>query len=185
MPEARHMALSELEAGLEMVRRSPRDEGLLAMIVCRPAIGERQVLIEAKLDLFDGLVGDTWRKRGSSRTADRSSDPDTQLTLMNARAIALVAQEKDRWPLAGDQLYVDLDLSLDNLPPGIRLALGDAIIEVTAQPHTGCHKFKARYGVEALKFVNSPTGKQLRLRGLNAKVVQPGIVRMGDGVKKL
>jgi hypothetical protein len=180
-----HASLAELEAGLETIRRSPKEEGSLVMIVCRPAVGERETLKEGKLDLLEGLVGDTWRVRGSSRTADRSSDPDTQLTLMNARAIALLARKKDRWPLAGDQLFVDLDLSLDNLPPGTRLALGGALIEVTAPPHTGCHKFRARYGQDALKFVNSSIGKELRLRGLNAKVVQPGMIRTGDGIRKL
>ena len=185
MSEIRHVPLAELDAGLDIVRRSPKEEGSLALIVCRPRIGERETLKEGKLDLLEGLVGDTWRMRGSSRTTDGSSHPETQLTLMNARVIALLAQVHDRWPLAGDQLFVELDLSLDNLPPGTRLALGAAVIEVTAQPHTGCHKFKARFGLDALKFVNSSVGKQLRLRGLNAKVVQPGLIRTGDGIKKL
>ena len=185
MQEIRHVTLTELEAGLDTIRRSPKAEGLLALIVCRPSIGEREILKEGELDLREGLVGDTWRTRGSSRTEDGSSHPDTQLTLINARVIALLDQTRERWSLAGDQLFVDLDLSLDNLPAGTRLALGAAVIEVTAQPHTGCHKFRARFGRDALKFVNSPAGKQLRLRGLNAKVVQPGMIRTGDGVKKL
>lgn len=185
MPEIRHVPLAELEAGLETIRRSPREEGFLAMLVCRPAVGERETLKEGKLDLLDGLVGDTWKMRGSSRTPDGSAHLDTQLTLMNVRVIALLAPEQEHWPPAGDQLFVDLDLSLDNLPPGTRLALGDAVIEVTAPPHTGCHKFRARYGRDALKFVNSPVGKQLRLRGMNAKVVQPGLIRTGDGIRKL
>jgi MOSC domain-containing protein YiiM len=107
-----------------------------------------------------------------------------QLNVMNARAVALVAHDRERWALAGDQLYVDLDLSTDNLPPGTRLALGTAVIEVTAQPHTGCKKFVARFGAEAVKFVNSPLGKQLRLRGMNARVVRPGVIRAGDVVRK-
>jgi MOSC domain-containing protein YiiM len=185
MAQFRPGTLAEFEAGLEAIRRSPREEGLLTMIVRRPAVGARELLTEGTLDLLEGLIGDTWKARGSSRTPDGTAHPDTQLTLMNARVIALLARDKDRWPLAGDQLYVDLDLSVENLPTGTRLALGAAVIEVTAQPHTGCHKFKARYGVEALTFVNSPTGKQLRLRGLNAKVVQPGVIRTGDGIKKL
>jgi hypothetical protein len=185
MSDLRHVPLPELEAGLDLVRQSPKEEGSLALIVCRPAVGEREILKEGKLDLLEGLIGDTWKARGSSRTPDGAPHPDTQLTLMNARVIALLAQDKDRWPLAGDQLFVDLDLSLDNLPPGTRLALGAAVIEVTAQPHTGCHKFRARYGSEALKFVNSPVGKHLRLRGMNAKVVQPGLIRTGDGIRKI
>ena len=88
--------------------------------------------------------------------SDGSANPDAQLTLMNARVVALVAGERERWPLAGDQLYVDLDLSADNLPPGTRLAVGSAVIEVTPEPHTGCAKFSARFGSEALRFVNSP-----------------------------
>jgi hypothetical protein len=185
MPDIKHVPLAELEDGLEIVRRSPKEEGSLDLIVCRPAVGERELLEEGKLDLLEGLVGDTWRMRGSSRTVDGSPDPDTQLTLMNARVIALLAQAHDRWPLAGDQLYVDLDLSLDNLPPGTRLALGAAVIEVTAQPHTGCYKFRARFGADALKFVNSRAGKHLRLRGLNAKVVRPGMIRTDDRIRKL
>lgn len=108
-----------------------------------------------------------------------------QLNIMNARAIVLVAQSPDRWALAGDQLYIDLDLSADNLPPGTRVTLGSAVIEVTEQPHTGCGKFAARFGTDAVKFVNSPEGKKLRLRGLNAKVVVPGVVRVGDVATKL
>src|SRR5207247_88617 len=135
-------------------------------------------------DLREGLVEDNWRTRGSSRTVDGSSHPEMQLNLMNARVIALVAQERERWPLAGDQLYLDLDLSSENLPPGTRLALGSAVIEVTAEPHTGCQKFVARFGREAMQFVNSPVGRQLNLRGINAKVVQPGVIRVGDVARK-
>lgn len=180
-----YRTLTELETGLDTIRRSPTEEGKLVMIVRRPAIGEREVLEEGKLDLVEGLVGDSWRTRGSARTDDGASYLDMQLNVMNARVIALLAHEKERWSLAGDQLLVDLDLSLDNLPVGSRLVMGEAVIEVTAQPHAGCQKFMARFGSEALKFVNSPVGKQLRLRGLNAKVVQPGVIRIGDQVKKL
>jgi MOSC domain-containing protein YiiM len=108
-----------------------------------------------------------------------------QLNLINARLIALLAQDKARWPLAGDQLYVDLDLSEENLPPGTRLTIGAAVIEVTDQPHTGCKKFAARFGADAVKFVNSPEGKALHLRGINAKVVQGGTIRAGDTVRKI
>jgi MOSC domain-containing protein YiiM len=108
-----------------------------------------------------------------------------QLNIMNSRVIALLAQDKDRWPLAGDQLFIDMDLSAENLPPGTRLALGSAMIEVTDQPHTGCKKFMERFGLDAMKFVNSPVGKQLHLRGINAKVVQPGLIQVGDVVKKI
>jgi MOSC domain-containing protein YiiM len=154
------------------------------MIVRRPAVNEREVLTQAVLSLREGLEGDNWRSRGSSRTPDGSAHPGMQLNLMNARVIALIAQEKARWPLAGDQLYVDLDLSEDNLPPGTRLSLGTALIEVTAVPHLGCKKFVARFGLDAMKFVNSPLGRQLHLRGINAKVIRPGHIRQGDIVQK-
>ena len=154
-----------------------------------PGVGaledRREVLEEAELTLEDGLVGDNWKFRTSRHTPDRSANPEAQITVMNARLIALIAQRPDRWPLAGDQLYVDLDLGADNLPPGTRLAIGSAVIEVTATPHTGCKKFSSRFGVEAMKFVNSAEGKQLHLRGINTKVVQGGTVRIGDVVRKL
>jgi len=185
MAEVKPLTMAALEAGLPTIRHSPNDTGVLAMIVRRPQVGAREVLAEGELDLVSGLVGDTWSTRGSSRTADGSAHSDMQLTIMNARVIALVAQEQGRWPLAGDQLFIDLDLSSDNMPPGTRLSLGSAVIEVTDQPHTGCHKFVSRFGQDALNFINSPTGKQLQLRGLNAKVVQPGVIRVGDVVKKM
>lgn len=181
----KYLTMEDLEAGLGEIRRSPKDEGVLELIVRRPLIDERDVLDEGELNLADGLVGDSWRTRGSSRTPDGSSHPDMQLNIMNARAIALVAQHKDRWPLAGDQLFIDMDLSVENLPAGTRLAIGSAIVEVTAQPHTGCKKFVARFGLDAMKFVNSDVGKHLRLRGINARVVQAGVIRIGNTVKKI
>ena len=185
MTDTKHLTLPELEAGLDDIRQSPRDAGVIELIVRRPQAGAREELTEGRLDLVEGLVGDSWRSRGSSGTPDGSAHPEAQLTLMNARAIALLAPERERWPLAGDQLYVDLDLSGDNLPPGTLLALGSAVIAVTVQPHTGCQQFRERFGVDALRFVNSPAGRQLNLRGINAKVVQPGVVRVGDIVKRL
>lgn len=185
MNKVRHLAARELEAGLGRVRAAPKSAGTLELIVRRPSIGAREVLAEGELDLAVGLVGDNWRARGSRSTPDGAPHPEMQLTVMSVRLIQLLAPDAACWPLAGDQLYVDLDLSTENLPPGTRLALGDAIIEVTAPPHTGCAKFVERFGVEAMTFVNSPLGKQLRLRGLNAKVVQPGRIRTGDRVEKL
>lgn len=185
MSDATPLTPAELEAGLAHIRQSPTDGGTLAMIVRRPATEQREVLPAAELDVATGLVGDNWRARGSRSTPDGSANPDMQLNVMNARAIALLARTRDRWPLAGDQLYVDLDLSTANLPPGTRLAVGAAVIEVTAVPHTGCAKFTHRFGPDAMKFVNSPTGRALNLRGINAKVIQPGPIRTGDPVRKL
>lgn len=180
-----HLTTDLLEAGLDEIRRSPADVGRVELIVRRPAVDEREELDEAVLDPDHGVVGDTWRERSSGRTPDGSAHPDMQLNVMNARAAALVAGDASRRPLAGDQLYLDIDLSERNLPPGTQLALGSAVIEITEQPHTGCAKFAARFGREALRFVNSPVGKELRLRGANAKVVVGGTVRPGDEVRKL
>jgi hypothetical protein len=138
-----------------------------------------------EFSLTDGLVGDSWKNRSSSRTLDKSAHPDMQLNIMNSRVIALVAGQKERWHLAGDQLFVDLDLSAENLPPGTRLALGAAVIEVTDQPHTGCKKFAARFGTDALKFVSTPLAREINLRGVNARVVQPGTIRTGDAVSRM
>ena len=183
--EIRHLTMAELEAGLDEIRAAPKDEGVLQLIVRRPQIEEREVLEEGELHLLEGLVGDCWKTRGSSSTADRSANPEMQINIMNARVTALVAQDKDRWQLAGDQLYLDMDLSAENLPAGTQLAIGSAVIEVTPPPHTGCKKFVSRFGLDAMKFVNSPVGRELNLRGINAKVVQPGVIRVGQLAKKL
>lgn len=179
------VGLAALEEGLAEVRRSPRAAGTVELIVRRPAVEEREVLSEAELDPLEGLVGDCWRVRGSSSTDDGSAHPGRQLTLMNARVAALVAQTSDRWALAGDQLYVDLDLSAANLPPGTRLEVGSAVIEVTAEPHTGCGKFVRRFGIDAQRFVNSAAGRELNLRGVNARVVTGGSVRTGDEIRRV
>jgi hypothetical protein len=185
MSGARHLTTAELEAGLDAIRASPREAGMLEMIVRRPAVGVREILEEGELDIARGLVGDTWHTRSSGRTRDGSPNPDMQLNIMSSRAAALVAERKDRWALAGDQLFIDLDLSEKNVPPGTRLAVGSAVLEVTAQPHTGCQKFVERFGREAMLFVNSPVGRELHLRGINARVVQPGVIRVGDVVRKI
>jgi hypothetical protein len=179
-----HLTRVELDTKLDHILRSPSDDGALELIVRRPAVGEREVLEVAAIDEVDGLLGDTWTERGSRRTADGSPHPGMQITLMNARAALAVAGSSDRRPLAGDQLYVDLDLSLANLPAGTRLTIGSVVLEVSAEPHNGCAKFSRQFGVDATRFVNSPTGKQLRLRGMNTSVVVGGEVRVGDRVRK-
>jgi hypothetical protein len=181
----KHLTMAELEAGLETIRQSPTDNGTLELIVRRPQEDQRETLEVGQLDLQTGLMGDNWQARGSSRMPDKSAHPNMQITLMNSRAIALIAGQKKRWPLAGDQLYVDLDLSAENLPVGTRLAFGEAVIEITEIPHTGCAKFIARFGLEAQKFVNSPVGKQLHLRGINTRVVKAGAIQVGNLIRKI
>lgn len=178
------MTTGQLEAGLDHVTASPPRNGTVERIVRRPDVDRREAVEEARLDRDEGLVGDNWRVRGSGSTPDGSADAEKQITLMNARCIDLLAQDRERWALAGDQLYVDLDLSVDNLPPGTRLRVGSAVIEVSEAPHTGCAKFSRRFGVDALRFVNSPTGRAMRLRGLNARVVEPGVIRRGDPIER-
>jgi MOSC domain-containing protein YiiM len=174
-----HRSAEELAAGPDVARSSPANGGVLELIVRRPFEGAREVLVEGELTAETGLAGDRWASSGGG------ANRDVQVTLMNARVADLVAGSRERWPLAGDQLYVDLDLTPDNLPVGSRLAVGGAVLEITAEPHTGCAKFGARFGSEALKLVNQPPGRALRLRGANARVIQDGIVRQGDRVSKL
>jgi MOSC domain-containing protein YiiM len=176
--------LENLEQGLPQIRRSPKESGTIELIARRPAVEERELVAEAELDPGTGLVGDCWLERGTSSTEDGSAHPDRQLTLMNARAAALVAGDRERWAMAGDQLYVDFDLSVDNLPPGTRLEVGSAVIEVTDEPHLGCGKFVRRFGVDAMKLVNSNVGRELNLRGINTKIVSGGTVRVGDEIRK-
>ena len=181
-----HISTDELRAGLDHVRGAPADSGTLKLIARRPAEEQREILEAGELDLGAGLIGDMWAERPSSSTADGGPNPEAQVTVMNARVAALVAgPETDRWAEAGDQLYVDLDLSHENLPAGTRLRIGDAVLEVTEAPHLGCGKFSRRFGVDALKLVNSEIGRALRLRGVNARVVTPGAVRHGDTVRKV
>lgn len=175
-----HRTEEELTAGLADIREAPKDGGVLALIVRRPEDGARERLTQGELHPIEGLVGDNWSRRTSRKTADGSPHPEMQINIMNVRVAGLVAVDPGRRELAGDQLYLDLDLSGDNLPPGTRLAIGEALLEVTAMPHTGCGKFVERFGLAAMQFVNSPLGRELNLRGINARVVRGGRVRLGD-----
>ncbi len=177
-----HLTKLELEAGLDEIQQSPNDNGRLKMIIRRPALNERESLQEGHLDRELGLVGDYWHSRKKEKGEEYG---DMQITLMNSRVISLLAQEKSRWSLAGDQLFVDLELSLDNLPSGTKLSIGTSVIEITAIPHTGCGKFMERYGAEATKFVNASENKHLRLRGINGKVVKAGTIHVGDKISKV
>jgi MOSC domain-containing protein YiiM len=175
----------ELAAALEEIRAAPADRGEVRLVVRRPAPGERETLAEATLDPVEGIVGDDWSRRRSGSTADGGPDPRAQVTLMGARVAAAVAGDPARWALAGDQLYVDLDLSETNLPAGTRLRVGSAVLEVSAKPHTGCAAFASRFGTDALRFVGTPEGRALRLRGMNARVIERGVVRPGDVVERI
>jgi MOSC domain-containing protein YiiM len=172
-------------AGLEHIRASPKDNGLLRCIVSRPGHGERRDLASCRISFAGGVEGDHWAKRCWKTTADGKPDPDVQICIMNARCIDLIAQERSNWPPAGDNLFIDMDLTPDNAPPGTRLAIGSAIIEITAEPHNGCDNFIARYGRDACVFVNTGEGRSMRLRGIYARVVEDGVVSVGDQVSKL
>ncbi len=178
-----HRSPEDLAAGLDHVRLAPQDAGPLELVVVRPSAGERDVLQTAIVDPALGIQGDSWTERGSSRTPDGGPNPDAQITVMNSRAADLVAGSRERWALAGDQLYADLDVSVTNLPTGTRLLIGDAVLEVTAAPHTGCSQFKERFGVEALRLTATPDGRELRLRGINTRVLAGGQIRPGDTVR--
>jgi hypothetical protein len=181
----KHLTMQELEVALDHLREAPKDDGVLQLIVCRPEVDRREEMDQAELDPVKGLIGDNWIVRPSSKTLDGSPHPEMQINIMNVRVTALVAQERGRWSLAGDQLYLDMDLSKENLPAGSRIQVGSAVLEVSPLPHTGCAKFVSRFGVDAMKFVNSEVGKELCLRGINAKVVQGGTVKVGQTARKI
>jgi MOSC domain-containing protein YiiM len=181
----RHLSRDALEAGLGEILRSPSDRGLLRAVVIRPATDARQSLRRCELSPEQGVHGDDWASGSWLSLPDGRPHRDVQVTIMNARAIALIAQDEARWRLAGNNLYVDLDLCAANLPPGTRLAIGTAVLEITAVPFNGCKKFAERFGVEATRFVNSKSGKRLRLRGTYARIARPGTITVGDLVSKV
>ncbi|MBL8099748.1 MAG: MOSC domain-containing protein [Anaerolineales bacterium] len=177
--------ISELELGIDEIKDSPKDNGVLEMIVRRPETETREIINAGEINLENGLAGDNWKARGNDHTPDGSADPEAQITLMNSRVIQLLSGDKENWQWAGDQLFVDMDLGIENLPPHSRIQVGSVILEISAKPHTGCKKFSGRFGIEALEFISTPLGKALRMRGVNAKVIQAGEIKVGDVVKKL
>ena len=181
-----HRTTAELQAHVDHLRAAPAHAGTLEMVVRRPAVDQREILEEGLLDEVDGLGGDNWLERATSIAVAEGRHLQAQINVMSARMVTFLAPTIDEQALAGDQLFLDLDISVANLPTGTRLAIGDeAVIEVTAKPHNGCAKFTARFGDDAVAFVNSPVGKELRLRGFNARVVASGVIRPGDKVRKL
>jgi MOSC domain-containing protein YiiM len=179
-----HVAREDLDARLPELRRLDSAQGTLELIVRRPSEGERELPAIAEISLEDGLVGDRWRA-SAHRDEAGGVNRENQLTLMSVRMLGLIA-EPERWPLSGDNLLVDMGLDMDSLPIGSRLAIGDeVVVEISEVPHTGCAKFSARFGSDALKFINSPEGRVLRLRGVNAHVVEPGTVSTGDAIRRL
>jgi hypothetical protein len=181
----KHLSLAELNDGLPAILESPKDRGVLRAIVIRPETDARVALPQCELSPDGGVHGDNWAKGCWLSLPDGRPHPDVQVAIMNARTISLIAQDEARWPLAGDNLFVDLDLSADNLPPGTQLSVGRALLEITAVPHKGCRKFAARFGVDATRFVNSRDGLRLHLRGIYARIVEPGVVTIGDAIQKL
>ena len=175
------VADSRYDPAYAAIQAAPADYGRLELIVRRPAENERELLDEGQLDLADGLIGDRWAERHAGNPVYL----DSQLTMISTRLLAAIEPDRDRWPIAGDQLYVDLDLREETLPAGSRLAIGSAVLEISETPHTGCAKFSARFGSEALRWINSPIGRAHRLRGLNARIVEAGTIRVGDVIRRL
>lgn len=173
----------QLDARIAHIEAAPSAIGAVELVVARPAKGERLVLDSAELRPGVGLVGDNYLERGSSKPGGGPADPLAELNVMSARSLEAVAgPDRANWPPAGDQLIVDFDLSEANCPAGTRLDVGTAVIEVTAKPHNGCAKFSDRYGIDAARWVN--TRQELRLRGICAVVIEPGIVAAGDTIRK-
>lgn len=179
------ITLEDIAQNLTELGASPQDNGIVELIVCRPNQGEREILQSAELDTVEGLIGDNWKARGSRHTEDGLAHPQMQIAIMNSRTIQAIAQDKSRWSLAGDQLYLDIDITEENMPVGQKFAIGTAILEITEFPHTGCGKFTERFGSAATRFVNSKEGRKQRQRGVNARVLQSGTIRVGDTVKKV
>jgi len=180
-----HPTENELAARLDYVRQAPATGAPVTFIIRRPATDVREQLAEAELTPDAGVVGDRWAATCKHRLPSGDLNPDTQITIMGTRMLELLTGDRSRWPLAGDNLLVDLDLSEEALTVGQRLQAGTAVLEITAPPHTGCSKFSERFGADALRFVNSPDGRRLRLRGVHARVVNAGRVRVGDRLEKL
>lgn len=177
--EPRHLTLDELNAGIDRVLNSPKDGGTVEMLIVRPAEEARITPERAEVSAELGMHGDHWS------TGKYRDEIDIQIAIMNSRVLDLVSGGRERWSLAGDNIVADLDLSRANLTPGQKLEAGSAVLEITETPHNGCKKFASRFGAVALRFVNLGAGKDLRLRGIYARVMQPGTISVGDQIQKL
>jgi MOSC domain-containing protein YiiM len=181
----RHLSLAELTEGLPRILAAPKDQGTVRALVVRPAKGERRDVGSVRVSLAGGVEGDHWAQGCWKSTDDGKPHPDVQICLMNARCIELIAQDRANWPPAGDNLFLDMGLTPDNLPPGTRIGIGSAEMVITDTPHNGCASFIERYGRDACLFVNTGEGKRLRLRGIYARVTRDGEISVGDRVVKL
>jgi hypothetical protein len=173
---AHHLASDELERGYAQLS-PPKDSGELALICARGEDGQRSELQRAALSVRGGLPGDAWFR-------DCPEKVDAQLTVMRVDVARLFANGQSI-TLAGDNLFVDLDLSKANLPCGSRLRIGGALLEVTPEPHNGCLKFRQRFGADALRFTAEPNRHDQHLRGIYLKTVEAGEVAVGDTIEVL
>ncbi|MEM6942438.1 MAG: MOSC domain-containing protein [Pseudomonadota bacterium] len=180
-----HRTRAELEAALPLILAAPKDGGRLDMIVSRPAPGERTLPQRARLTAEGGVEGDHWAKGCWLSLDDGTPHPDVQICLMMSRMIRAIAGEEAHWPPAGDNLFIDMDLTPANTPPGTRLALGSVEMVVTPEPHNGCEAFIERFGREACVFVNTGPGKTHRLRGIYCRVTKDGDISVGDSLRKI
>lgn len=181
----RHKTMEELKAGLPEILKSPQDNGEVKAVVVRPGSCERNMVPSCDVSLEGGVLGDHWAKGCWKTTDDGEPHPDVQICIMNSRCIELIAGDQSNWAPAGDNLFVDMDLSPENLPPGQRVAVGSAIIEITDTPHKGCQKFIDRYGRDACVFVNLGDGDKYKLRGIYARTFEAGTISVGDTFRKL
>lgn len=181
----RHLTRAELAAALPQVTAGPKDHGELKAIFVRPGPGQRLDVSSVAISSAGGLEGDHWAKGCWKSLPDGSPDPDVQVFIMNARFLDLIAQERSHWASCGNSFVADMDLGADNLPVGTRLKAGSAELEITAVPGTGCEAFIEWYGRDACVFVNTGEGKKNRLRGVYARVVKDGVVRIGDTLTKI
>ena len=174
---AHHLPAEQLREGLRKLPELPRDRGRLALLVRRRADGVRETPERVRLDAEEGLVGDGWSRRPPRK-------PDAQLAVM-CRPLAELIANGQPLSLFGDNLFVDLDLSAANLPEGARLQVGEAVVEMTPEPHDGCLKFKQRFGQDALRFVQDKATRSENRRGVYWRVVESGEVAVGDPVRVL